>query len=162
MVDFASATPTYSTQRRYEQIEEFDDFVAVKETFLNDTSMGLAEKTLKSEAYTGVVDFTKGGKVVATVRIDTKDEDGYANLMAAINTEIFAEDAYGAGAKAAENPDKRNWKLNFIGLPASGDKFKLLVDESYAELSGYHEPATLTIVETWADTVTVLSNDPKA
>ena len=103
MVDFASATPTYSTQRRYEQIEEFDDFVAVKETFLNDTSMGLAEKTLKSEAYTGVVDFTKGGKVVATVRIDTKDEDGYANLMAAINTEIFAEDAYGAGAKAAED-----------------------------------------------------------
>ena len=162
MVDFATPIPTYNVQRKYEPIEDIEDFVAVKETFLNDTSMGLTKKELKSESYTGVVTISKDGEVKATIRIDTKDEDGYMNLMETINTDLFAEDAYGSEATAAENPDKRNWKLNFTGVPASGDEFKLLIDETYAQLSGYHEPATLATVETWADTVAVLSNDPDA
>ena len=162
MVNFATPTTTYSTPRLYAPIEDIENFVAVKETFLNDTSMGLTKKELKSESYTGVVTISKDGEVKATIRIDTKDEDGYMNLMETINTDLFAEDAYGSEATAAENPDKRNWKLNFTGLPASGDEFKLLIDETYAQLSGYHEPATLATVETWADTVAVLSNDSDA
>ena len=162
MVDFADATPTYSTKRLYAQIDDIEDFLEVKETFLNDTTMNLSKKELKSEAYSGVIAFSKDGEVVATVRIDTKDEHGYMNLMASIGTDLFAEDAYGSGATAAENPDKRNWKLNFTGVPASGDEFKLLIDETYAQLSGYHLPATLTTVETWADTVAVLSSEPDA
>ena len=162
MVDFANATPTYSTKRLYAPIDDIEDFVAVKETFLNNTSMGLTEKELKSESYTGVVTISKDGEVKATIRIDTKDEDGYLNLMETINTDLFAEDAYGSEATAAENPDKRNWKLNFTGVPASGDEFKLLIDESYAQLSGYHLESTLTTVETWADTVAVLSAEPDA
>ena len=118
MVDFADATPTYSTKRLYAQIDDIEDFLEVKETFLNDTTMNLSKKELKSESYTGVVTISKDGEVKATIRIDTKDEDGYLNLMETINTDLFAEDAYGSEATAAENPDKRNWKLNFVGLPA--------------------------------------------
>ena len=81
MVDFATATPTYSAKRLYAQIVNIEDFVAVKETFLNNTSMGLSKKELKSESYTGVVTISKDGEVKATIRIDTKDEDGYLNLM---------------------------------------------------------------------------------
>ena len=161
MVDFATPTTTYSTKRSYEPISSFSDFCDVKDEFLNDTTMGLTEKKLKSETYITVINMTKNGEVVAKIRIETYDEDGYDTLLARINDEI-AEEAFGANAVTAEDPDKRNWKLNFSGTAASGDEFKLLVDESYAQLSGYHLPATLTAVETWADTVPVLSAEPEA
>ena len=161
MVDFATPVPTYSTKRPYEPISSFSDFCDVKDEFLNDTTMGLTEKTLKSETYITVINMTKNGEVVAKIRVETSDEDGYDTLLARINDEI-AEEAFGANAVAAEDPDKRNWKLNFSGTAATGDEFKLLVDESYAQLSGYHETSTLTTVETWADTIEVLSNEPEA
>ena len=161
MVDFATPTPTYSTKRLYEPISSFSDFCDVKDEFLNDTTMGLTEKKLKSETYITVINMTKDGEIVAKIRIETSDEDGYDTLLARINDEI-AEEAFGANTVTAEDPDKRNWKLNFSGTAASGDEFKLLVDESYAQLSGYHETSTYTTVETWADTVTVLSNEPDA
>ena len=161
MVDFATPTPTYSTDRSYEPISSFSDFCDVKDEFLNDTTMGLTEKKIKSEKYITVLNMIKNGKVVAKIRIETSDEDGYDTLLARINDEI-AEEAFGADTVTAEDPDKRNWKLNFSGTAASGDKFNLLVDESYAQLSGYHETSTYNTVETWADTVTVLSNEPDA
>ena len=161
MVDFAAPTPTYSTKRLYEPISSFSDFCDVKDEFLNDTTMGLTEKKLKSEKYITVINMTKEGEVMAKIRIETSDEDGYDTLLARINDEI-AEEAFGANAVTAEDPDKRNWKLTFSGVPASGDKFTLVVDDSYAQLSGYHETSTCTIVETWADTVTALSNEPEA
>ena len=161
MVDFATPVPTYSTKRPYEPISSFSDFCDVKDDFLNDTTMGLTEKTLKSETYITVINMTKDDEVVAKIRVETSDEDGYDTLLARINDEI-AEEAFGANAVAAEDPDKRNWKLNFSGTAATGDEFKLLVDESYAQLSGYHETSTLTTVETWADTIEVLSNELEA
>ena len=161
MVDFATPIPTYSTKRPYEPISSFSDFCDVKDEFLNDTTMGLTEKKLKSETYITVINMTKNGEVVAKIRVETSDEDGYDTLLARINDEI-AEEAFGANAVAAEDPDKRNWKLNFSGTAATGDEFKLLVDDSYAQLSGYHETSTLTTVETWADTIEVLSNELEA
>ena len=161
MVDFAAPIPTYSTKRLYEPISSFSDFCDVKDEFLNDTTMGLTEKTLKSENYITVINMTKNGEIMAKIRIETSDEDGYDTLLARINDEI-AEEAFGANAVTAEDPDKRNWKLTFSGVPATGDKFTLVVDDSYAQLSGYHETSTCTIVETWADTVTALSNEPEA
>ena len=161
MDDFATPIPTYSTKRPYEPISSFSDFCDVKDDFLNDTTMGLTEKKLKSENYITVINMTKNGEVVAKIRIETSDEDGYDTLLARINDE-FAEEAFGAHTVTAEDPDKRNWKLNFSGVPASGDKFTLVVDDSYAQLSGYHETSTYNTVETWADTVTALSNEPEA
>ena len=161
MVDFAAPIPTYSTKRLYEPISSFSDFCDVKDEFLNDTTMGFTEKKLKSENYITVINMTKNGEIMAKIRIETSDEDGYDTLLARINDEI-AEEAFGANAVAAEDPDKRNWKLNFSATAATGDEFKLLIDESYAQLSGYHETSTLTTVETWADTVAVLSNEPDA
>ena len=161
MVDFAAPTPTYSTKRVYEPISNFNAFCNVKSDFLDDETMGLTEMKLKSENYITVINMTKDGKVVAKVRIETADEDGYVSLLTQIGDEI-AENAFGANAVAAEDPDKRNWKLSFSGVTATGDKFTLAVDDSYAQLSGYHETETCTAVETWADTVTVLSTEPAA
>ena len=161
MVDFAAPIPTYSAKRLYEPISSFSDFCDVKDEFLNDTTMGLTEKKLKSETYITVINMTKNGEVMAKIRIETSDEDGYDTLLARINDEI-AEEAFGANAVTAEDPDKRNWKLTFSGVPASGDKFNLVIDESYAQLSGYHETSTCTTVETWADTIEVLSAEPDA
>ena len=52
--------------------------------------------------------------------------------------------------------------MTLSGETAAGDPFKLMVDESYAVLSGYHLEATLQTFETWADAQTELSTAPTA
>ncbi|HJJ33344.1 MAG TPA: hypothetical protein O0X19_03065, partial [Methanocorpusculum sp.] len=69
----------------------------------------------------------------------------------------FAERNLDDGYTAAEDTDKRNWKMTLSGETAAGDPFKLLVDESYATLSRYRLEATLQTFETWADAQTELS-----
>ena len=162
MVDFNTPTATYSAKREYAPISEFSDFIGLKDTFQADSTMGLAEKKISGESFKGVVNILNpDGEHVATVTVESKYPGIYPNLLSGINTD-FAERVLSDGCTAVEDTDKRNWKMTLSGETAAGDPFKLLVDESYATLSGYHLEATLQTFETWADAQTELSTAPTA
>ena len=162
MVDFNTPTATYSAKREYAPIDDFNDFIGLKETFRADATMGLTEKKISGESYKGVVNIMDpDGEHVATVTVESKYAGIYPDVLGGINTD-FAERNLDDGYTAAEDTDKRNWKMTLSGETAAGDPFKLLVDESYATLSGFHLEATLQTFETWADAQTELSTAPAA
>ncbi|HJJ27290.1 MAG TPA: hypothetical protein O0W95_04295 [Methanocorpusculum sp.] len=159
MVDFTTPIPKYSTKRTYEPIEDFTDFVAVKTEFLTSEFIPLETRELKSESFSSTINVSKDGKVVAKIRIDTKEESINANFLTETVKAAYVTALAGTGATAADDVDKHNWKFNFVGMTEDGDEFKLLIDESYAELYDYTvEPATRNSIESWADTVDDLSN----
>ena len=162
MVDFNTPTATYSAKREYAPIDDFNDFIGLEETFTADTSMGLVNKKISGQSFKGVKNILNPhGDVVGTITVESKYPGHYPNLMNRVNTS-FAENAIEEGATAVEDTDKRNWKMILSGETAAGDPFKLLVDESYATLSGFHLEATLQTFETWADAQTELSTSPSA
>jgi len=159
MVDFNPAVPTYSTDRNYKTITDFSKFSEVKENFLEDETMALIVKMLKSEEYTSYYNLCdSAAKVKAVVRVYADDVTTFTNACAKI-TDDFAVSIIGTGATAARDDAKNNWRMTFEGITAVNDPFTLLIDENYARLSGYHKESSLRAVETWADTIEVLSTD---
>ena len=159
MVDFTSPIPKYSTLREYKKIADFTKFVAVKTDFLTSEFIPLETRELKSESFSSTINVSRDGKVVAKIRIDTKEEEINANFLTETVKAAYVTALAGEGATGADDIDKHNWKFNFVCMTEDGDEFKLLIDESYAELYDYTlEPATRNSIESWADTVDELSN----
>ena len=162
MVDFNTPTATYSAKREYAPIDDFNDFIGLKGTFAADTSMCVLNKKISGESYKGVKNILNpAGDVVGTITVESEYANYYPDLIDGINAS-YAERCIEDGSTAVEDTDKRNWKMTLSGETAAGDPFKLLVDESYATLSGYHLEATLQTFETWADAQTELSTAPTA
>ena len=161
-VNFNTPTATYSAKREYAPIDDFNDFIGLEETFTADTSMGLLNKKISGQSFKGVKNILNPhGDVVGTITVESKYAGIYPDVLGGISTD-FAERNLDDGYTAAEDTDKRNWKMTLSGETAAGDPFKLQLDESYAILSGYHLEATLEIFEEWADGRTELSTAPTA
>ena len=162
MVHFNTPTVTYSAKRVYKAIEDFDDYVDVKDKYQADTTMGVTGKKVTAESYATEINIVNAaGVVLGTVSVKAKNTANYSRLVEKINKD-FAEEVFEEGCNAVENTDKRNWKMTLSGDSASKDPFHFAVTEDVGTLSGYHEEGTLNTFETWAATVPALNGEPTA
>ena len=88
-VNFNTPTATYSAKREYAPIDDFNDFIGLKETFKADATMGLLEKKVSGESYKGVVNiFDPDGDHVATVTVESKYAGIYPDVLDGISTDF--------------------------------------------------------------------------
>ena len=142
----------------------FTDFCGLKDTIQNGgIGTGITNIKLISELYITELHMRKPSvpdKILAKIRVETDDEDGYDTLLARINDEI-AEEAFGDSAEVVDSITGRNWTLKYSAKDGD-DAISLTIQtkgrEITATLDNYLNDSTLTKVEAWADTVAILSD----
>lgn len=123
--DFNPASKTFkATRPNPDEAMELDDWLAPIGAIVSGSGWGSNFRNLKvqSLSLTGWVDYTRDGEAVGNIRpaatYAQKFENNavgdiitaYENVIETIATDLFAEDNYGDGATAAENPDKKNFR----------------------------------------------------
>lgn len=160
MADFTEAIQRQKADRSpTKQATSFSDFCDLKDTVAEGIT-GISNIELKTEIYKTTLNLVKNDEVVGKVSIEIGDEDGYDTLLARINQEI-AEEAMGADADFVEDSKARNWQLKYTGKDGD-DTFNIdfIVNGKVitAKIDNYINDSTYTKMETWADTVAILSD----
>ena len=164
MADFTEEIQNQKVVRKpNKKNESFSDFCDLKDTIAEGIT-GITAIALLSESYKTELKLMKDGEKVATVKIEIGDEDGYDTLLARINDEI-AEEAMGADAVFVEDTDKRNWTLRYsakdgkdtisLSFNSNGGTITSTIDNFVAD-------TTKAKIESWADTVAILSDGVSA
>ena len=164
MADFTEAIQRQkSTRSPIKENLSFSDFCDLKD-LIEDGGIGagITNVKLTSELYITELHMRKPSvpdKILAKIRVETADEDGYDSLLARINDEI-AEEAFG-DAECVDSIEGRNWTLKYSAK--DGDDVITLTIQTKgrditATLDNYLNDSTLAKVEAWADTVAILSD----
>lgn len=164
MADFTESIQRQKSIRSpVKQNLSFSDFCDIKDTIEDGgIGSGITDIKLTSELYITELHMRKPDvpdKILAKIRVETDDEDGYDTLLARINDEI-AEEAFG-DAEVVDSITGRNWTLKYSAKDGD-DAISLTIQtkgrEITATLDNYLNDSTLTKVEAWADTVAILSD----
>lgn len=147
--------------RKFGAIEDFDDYVDVKDKFQWDQTTEFDGKYVDAEAYSSSYDYALVlGGIEFSIDFGAKNTANYNRIGEKIHS--FLIDDVEAAA-SAENLDKRNWTMSLHGtIPASGSKFTMVVKKNMITITGTQTQADVDTLTTWMNKIAVLNTDPEA
>lgn len=162
----ANTTPSFAVVgkqivvRKFGTIEDFDDYVDVKDKFQADSTMGIVAKSVDAEAYSSSYDYALVlGGIVFSIDWGSKNTANYGRLGEKIRSLMVDEVE---PAAHGENVDKRDWSMSLHGTLPSGSKITMVVKKNMVTITGTQTAADVNTLTTWMDTVPVLNTDPEA
>lgn len=162
----ANTTPSFAVVgkqivvRKFGAIDDFEDYVDVRDKFQADTTMGIVAKSVDAEAYSSSYDYALVlGGIVFSIDYGAKNTANYSRIGEKI--ESFLIDEVEAAA-SGENVDKRDWTVSLHGTLPSGSKITMVVKKNMITITGTQTAADVTKLTTWMNTIPVLNTDPEA
>ena len=166
MADFTKTAISQNAKREYiSPIPTFEKFNEVITAFTGDTSMGIT-KTKSSETYkTKIIYFDENSDEKGYALFYADDQTQYENMSTFLTGSIASEAANGenhGGASADSAADTWTVKFSCTNLVTVGDKeiedlFSVTIGKDYMSINGFSYDETLSKIETWADSQTVLA-----
>ena len=162
----ANTTPSFAVVgkqivvRKFGTIDDFDDYVDVKDKFQADTTMGIVAKTVDAEAYSSSYDYALVlDGIVFSIDWGSKNTACYERIGEKIRGLMVDEVE---PAAHGENVDKRNWTMSLHGTLPSGSKITMVVKKNMITITGTQTAADVNTLTTWMNTVPALNTDPEA
>lgn len=170
---FEPAVPVYSATRYHRPISSWEDYVALKSSWI-DTAESVMKESYhimknsiadgnKPENYTGVIEGLNATVPFITFTVNSPFAGYYPDMIDGIDDQ-FMEENYDEDYTAAEDVDKRNWSVALKGIldPTQGaDKFfRLVIKNDRCVLSGFKNLDTMDAVQSWCLDQEVLNIEP--
>lgn len=160
MADFTRTTISQNAKREYTTpITSLADFLQVCADFFDDTTTGT--KTTTSESLKAKIVYfnvagDEAGSVTLVAETQTSYEDGIALLLGTEAAETIA----GTGASGSEDEDHtwaKKYSVSYAVSSEVTDSFTVTIGNKYMLITGYSYEASLTALENWADSKSVLA-----